>query len=69
MKRANLILSHVAWVVQIGLFLELFDNAKTDSGHNATFKDANYKIIVLGCTDFTIVIYLKGPYRMGKKVF
>lgn len=41
MKCANLILSHVAWVVQIGLFLELFDNAKTDSGHNATFKDAN----------------------------
>lgn len=40
-KCANLILSHVAWVVQIGLFLELFDNAKTDSGHNATFKDAN----------------------------
>lgn len=40
-KCANLILSHVAWLVQIGLFLALFDNAKTDSGHNATLKDAN----------------------------
>lgn len=41
MKCTNLILSHVAWVVQIGLFLDLFDNAKTNSGHNATFQDAN----------------------------
>lgn len=42
MKCANLILSHVAWAVQIGLLLNaLLDNAITDLGHNVTFKEDN----------------------------